>query len=162
MNTTPSDNPYGAPSSEPHFAVNGQVSELAIDLLRRTKGWVFFLVILGYIGTAFMLLAAFGMMVGGAYISSAAESELPMSISALGFVYLALAALYVYPCVKLHQYSNSIKKLISSKAAIDLETALDKQRGFWKFCGIFAAIMCVAYAGVILVAIVGGIAASQV
>ena len=160
MNNNPTDNPYGAPSAEPSLQ-DGHVSDLAIDLLRRTKGWVMFLAVLGYIGTAFMLLTALGLIVGGSFASSTDMAALPFSLTAMGVAYLIIAAVYVYPCVKLNQYSNSIKRLLNSRVSVDLETALDKQRAFWKFAGIFAIIMLIMYVGLIVFMMIGGVAAAQ-
>lgn len=136
----------------------GQVSDIAIDLLRRTKGWVMFLAVLGYIGSGLMLFCGLMMVVAGGALGAAAESGLPLSFSALGFIYIAFTALYIYPCVKLHQYARGIKALLSSGATIDLETALDKQRAFWKFCGILAIVIFSIYALIFIFAIIGGIA----
>lgn len=158
MSQIPTSNPYGAPISDPHSTANSEVSALAMEMLRRTKGWVLFLSIIGYISCGLMVVAALFMMLGMSVMSSQVDTGLPMGFAGLGLIYLILAALYIYPCVKLTQYSSSIKRLLASQSTIDLETALDHQRGFWKFCGIMALIMVSLYALIFVVAIIAGIA----
>ena len=158
MNQNITNSPYGAPISDPHTTTSSDVSAIAIEMLRRTKGWVLFLSILGYIGCGFMVLGGFFMMVGMGAVSAEMDAILPMGFVGMGIIYLIFAALYIYPCVKLTQYSSGIKRLLLSQASIDLETALDHQRSFWKFCGIIALITVSIYALIFVIAIVAGIA----
>lgn len=138
-----SPSPYGTPSADPAATQNTRVSDLAIDMLRRTKGWVKFLSILGFIGSGFMILGAIGIFSMGNTIGGGFGVG-------IGVIYLAMSALYIYPCVLLWQYGSSINKLMQSRESIDLETALDKQRGFWKFVSIMAIIIISVYLMMIL------------
>jgi len=142
-------NAYGAP------AVQGGVSDLAVESLRQTRPWVRVIAILMVVGAGFMLLAGVAMVMAGAFLPEgpgASKSPFPMAL--LGFVYLPLSALYLYPAFKLFKYSGSISRLLESRASADLEVALGHQKSFWKFSGIAALVMLAVYA----VGFVGAIA----
>jgi len=79
---------------------------------------------------------------------------------ALGLVYLPLAALYVYPGIKLFKYGSAIGRLMASREPADLELALEQQKSFWKFSGISALVMVVLYVVILGVAMIGGIMAA--
>lgn len=160
MTNTEANNPYGVPNSDPQNFQSAEVSATVIELLRRTKGWVFFLAILGYIGCGLMVLAALVMMVGMGFISSKVESGLPIGFVGLGLIYLVMAAFYIYPCIKLHKYAKAIKSLVQTQSSSDLEDALEHQRGFWKFIGVIALVITCIYAAIFVVAIIGGIGAA--
>lgn len=151
MNNTMPYSPYGAPTSNPTTtSPNTQVSEVAVDMLRRTKGWVRFLSILGFILAALMIM-------GGLAVVAAGSRMGPGLGAGVGIVYIIFSILYIYPCIKLWQYGTSIANLMTSRSSIDLETALDKQRGFWKFVGVMAIIVISIYVLIFLFAFIIGI-----
>jgi hypothetical protein len=121
----------------------GTVGEIAVEMLRQTRPWVMFLSILSFVFAAFALLGGLMMLVAGAIASSASSGGPPMAL--LGLVYLPLAALYVYPGIKLWSYGSAIGRLVASRASGDLEAALQHQKSFWKFTGIAAIVVIVFY-----------------
>ena len=123
----------------------GAVSPAIVETLRRTKGWVRFLAILGFIGAGFMLLAALGLGIAWTVAPPpGAESMLPLLIGYSVFLG-AMAFLYVVPCLRLLRYASGIARLEVQRDAGSLELALDHQRTFWRFVGIAAIVLIGLY-----------------
>lgn len=68
----------------------------------------------------------------------------------VGLIYVALALLYFVPAIHLSRYASRIAQLRAAGLVGDLESALDAQKSFWKFIGIFTAIVVSVYAVVLL------------
>lgn len=148
--------PYPGPAMAP-AASPGAVSETAVEMLRQTRPWVLFLAILAFIGCAGMLLVGL-MMIGVALIAPSSGPEKGLQ-AAIGAVYLPMAALYVYPAIKMWTYGSAIARLTSSRATEDLEAALSQQKSLWKFMGIAAIVVIGLYVLVFVGALVVGVAA---
>lgn len=160
MDQTPAYTPYGTPAANPTNFTTGQVSSIAIDILRRTKGWVRFLAVIGFIGCGFMLIAGLFMLIGmGAVMSGSGNTAaIGAPFFMIGILYIVMAAIYLFPCIKLNQYASSIGRLMNSQSNIDLETALNAQRSFWKFMGVIMLIILSIYVLIFIVAFIAGIA----
>jgi hypothetical protein len=143
---------YGAPAA-------GAVSDLALDLMRQTRPWVIFLSVLCFLGSGVMLLLSLGAIALGAFASaSGAKLQEGFSGALLAAIYLPLAAIYVYPGLKLWKYGSAIGRLLLSRSPTDLEQALAQQKSFWKYSGIAAIVMMVLYIVVIIGAVALGVA----
>ena len=125
-------------------------------MLQQTKPWVMFLSIISFIGSGLMLLGGVSMIALGAL----APSGSPVPTAALGAVYIPMAALYIYPALKLWGFSGAIGRLLASRSNMDLEAALGQQKSFWKFAGIVTIVMIALYALFFVGMIVVGIAAA--
>ena len=151
-------NPYSSPAANLFGSTSGtsveSVSAGVINQLKRTKPWVRFFGVMMWIGVAFMLLAAVAMILGGAAMGTAMQKTNPGMpagfMAGMGALYILISVLYIYPAIKIWKYGSSIGKLVQSGSNIDLEEALNQQRGFWKFVGITMIVVIVVY----LVAIV--------
>ncbi|HEY3816103.1 MAG TPA: hypothetical protein VGL81_02975 [Polyangiaceae bacterium] len=128
------------------------VSEVAVEMLRKTRPWVMFLGILAFVGCAFLLLAGL-MMIGVGLMAAGAGGASKGAQAMLGAVYLPMAALYVYPGIKMWSYGSAIGRLTASRSMTDLEAALTQQKSLWKFAGIAAIAILALY----LVALIGGL-----
>ena len=144
--------PYpGAQALDPR--ASGEVSELAIELLRQTRPWVLFLSILAFLGSGFMLIA--GVAFAGIGLASGSGGLQ----GAVGLMYLPIGLIYVYPAIKMWAYGSAISRLGISRATVDLESALAQQKSLWKFLGIAVIVMIALYIvmfGVIAVMAVRG------
>ncbi len=118
------------------------VSESALQYLKSTRPWVLFLAVLGFIATAFMVLANLFMFAGAAL--APANSKLPAALFfMLGTVYLAMTLLFfLVPGILLIRYSSAISRIPES-GQVALEDALARQKTFWKYAGIFTIVMLV-------------------
>ena len=132
------------------------VTELAVELLRQTKPWVQLVAILTLLFAGFMGLGGLAMIAVSALGPRTGGPE----IAVFGVVYLPLAALYVYPGVKLWKYGSAIQRLSASRDAVDLEAALREQKSFWKFTGILAIVAGLLYVlvfvGMLTVGLIAG------
>ncbi|MDB4945544.1 MAG: hypothetical protein JWP97_5078 [Labilithrix sp.] len=150
---------YGAPTHEAYRGGdNAEVSAASVELLRQTKPWVTFLSVMGFIGSAFMLLGGVFMMIAGAFMPKTGPT--PFSPMLLGVIYLPMAFVYIYPSLKLWSFSGAIGRLLAQHSAANLEAALLQQKSFWKFVGILTIAMMVLYALFIVGMIVVGFSAA--
>jgi hypothetical protein len=154
-------NPYSPPvldvlgssprSPDPPY--RGTVPTLATDLtiehLRRTRPWVILISVVTFLASGLMLMG--GLAVGARGALGASGSKFPAWV---GLVYLPFGLVYVFPAVKLWTYANAIGRLLVSRGTGDLESALDQQRSFWKFCGIAFIVVVALYAAVFVGAMV--------
>ncbi len=120
----------------------GGLSELALEMLRQTRPWVLFLGILSFVAAGFMVLGGLVMAVVGLVAGAASSSP---ATAVMGFVYLPLGFIYIYPGLKLVKYGGAIGRLLQSRSAADLEDALTQQKSMWKFSGIAAIVVIALY-----------------
>ncbi len=163
--STPPMSPYQTPNTVVQTQAQNSdnaVSIMIIGILVRTRKWVRLCSVLGFIGSAFMVLAGLFMMISGGTLGASSGMGGAAYgggvMLGMGLLYLVFAILYIYPSLRLWQYASSISRLESSSASFDLETALDKQRSFWKFVGIMVCIILGLYAVGIVFFIIGATA----
>ena len=130
------DQHYATPNSDiqPN---NTDVSGLLAPL-ENTKLWVRICSIVGFISTAFMVLAAIGIMAAGSQVTAG----MPFG-AGIGILYLVLAAIYFFASWYLHKYAGAISQAQESQSMTDISNALNYQKSFWKLVGILALIMIV-------------------
>ena len=124
-----------------------------ISLLTQTKPWVRFMSILGFVGCGFLVIS--GMIMGAV----GTFSQMGPAGGFIGFVYIAMAVLYVFPALFLFRYADGIRDLARLRTPRALEGALDQQRRFWRFVGIFTIVVLGLYVVGLLIAMIVGIAA---
>jgi hypothetical protein len=155
--------------SEPTFGAapgvagaNEAAQVTIMEALKKTRPWVLFLAILGFLGAGAMFLLGIGMMIAGAAMSSFSKGPFDKFTPLLGIVYLVLGGFYVVPSVLLWQYGSSIGDFSRSGGTADtLATAVQRQASFWRFTGISMAVMIGLYVVGIFVAVVVGVAAGM-
>lgn len=126
----------------------GLMSDRVVAALRKTRPWVLFLAILGFIGTAFTLLAAVMLFLGGSFMGSADLDGAVMPfgtgfVVAMGIFYLVIAIVYFFAALYLMRYASAIKRAIDSLSVSEMEAALEAQASFWKLAGILALVTIV-------------------
>lgn len=151
--------PYQSPAVSPSSELGGSlsnspVSQAIISPLLRTRGWARFLSIIGFILSGLILLAGVAMMFLGAGLGS----ELPFG-ALMGVIYLVMAFFYFYPSLKLSQYASRITVVAANPTEINLISALDAQRSFWKFTGIMVLLLIGLYILIFIGAMAMGVAA---
>jgi len=114
------------------------VPEAVIEPLRKTKPWVRFLSILGFIGVAFIVVMSVAVM----FMSSTIPAESsPFSFSFLAMIpHLIMSALYFFPALFLFRYASSINSLVNGGGLNNLQDALEHQKSFWRFVGMLALV----------------------
>ncbi|MED5586511.1 MAG: DUF5362 family protein [Verrucomicrobiota bacterium] len=130
---------------------------MLIKTLTRTRGWVRFFSILGFIACGLLALAGLGIVMVGESSFGSGYGYGPDrgTLILIGLLYLGGAVLYFYPSLRLTQYANRITTLEQSHSEQDLLSALEMQRSFWAMVGIMAIVTISIYLLVIVVAIGG-------
>jgi hypothetical protein len=171
-------NPYNAPAANPFgnsTATTTQgITEGVLRQLKGTKGWVKLMAVMCFLlggmmclgGLAFAVFGIFGSTLiaslggGGDELAGLAGIGGAIGGTIIGVIYAALGAIYLIPGFKLWGYASSIEDLLKDHAVVTLEKALDYQRAFWKFVGVFTIVMIGLYVlALVAMVIFGGIAA---
>jgi hypothetical protein len=144
-------NPYSPPSTAPFpgppagYVDPNQgavVTSAVVEPLRQTRPWALLFSVLCFAASGFMMLASTAVVLAGS--SFGARKGAPPS--ALGLAYVPIALVYIYPGLKLWAYASAIGRLVVSRSAADLESALVQQKSFWKYSGIAAVALVMLYA----------------
>ena len=155
--------PYRSPenTSVPESQLNSTaaLSDTMLNYLKQASPWMRFSGILGFI--------ACGLMVFGGVISAVIlfivyglDEELaglPAVFAVLFYVPLGL--LYFFPSRFIYNFGTKIRSYIISNSNEDLELAFKYNKSYWKFIGILCIVGLAAFPGVIILSIIGGIAA---
>ena len=157
--------PYSSPTpyvQPPSFSTPAAISQGVLAQLAGTKGWVRFMSVLMFVGAGFMLLVGLIMLVaGGSIAANAKAGALPAGVmTGFAIVYALMSLIYIYPALKLWKYASYIGALLISGSMMDLESALNQQRSFWKFLGIMVIALFALYiVAIIAMVALGGFAA---
>lgn len=152
-----SDNPYKAVQAAAFSSEIGGVDpklDRSVNMLRQTKPWVRFMSVIMFIGSGFMILGGLVMMIA---IPTMGGPN-PVFGLALGFVYIAMALIYIMPALFLWRYADRIALFVQDSSTDSLGSALEAQKSFWKFVGILMIVVMVLYAVLIVFTIVGTVA----
>jgi hypothetical protein len=154
-----SENPYQAPAADlvsvPSHSAEAYTPGM-VQALKETKPWVRFLSILGFIISGLFILG--GLLFAGL---AAIMPELSGNGSAgvtyvVVLAYMAMGGIGIVPFVQLHKYANSIGDVARGAGAAGIESALARQRSFWRISGIMAVVVI----GLYVAALFAGIVAS--
>ena len=136
-----------------------QVNHQGFNYLSEAAKWAKFIAILGFIFCGFMVLGA---LFAGAMISTAMSDAFGGG-SAIGggaftIIYLALAALYFFPCLYLFRFASKVQVSIRNNDQEVLTNSLQNLKSYFKFLGILFIIIISLYILVIIGAIIAGAA----
>jgi hypothetical protein len=157
-------NPYQAPQTNQGdagsgFGPNDSAQMAILEALKRTRPWVMFLSILGFLGAAGMVFFGLFFMVAGSAMNSLMKGPLNAIGPFVGFIYIVLGGLYVIPSMLLWRYASSISQFSISGGSMDaLAGAVKAQASFWRYVGIMTAVIMGLYVVAIVIAVVVGIA----
>jgi hypothetical protein len=131
------------------------------DILRRTVPWVRLMSVMLFISCGVMVLGGLAFGIGLA-LGMAGSSSQPGPFGAApavvgGFFYACMGLINLIPAVFLWRFANHAKAYAVGATAARLEQALDAQRSYWKFMGIF---MIVAMVLMLVVGVIAGIGAA--
>jgi hypothetical protein len=137
---------------------NSAITIGIVKQLQRTRPWVLFLSIIGFLITALTGLGTLGIFFGGgSALHGMSGQQMPansaLPIMGVGVIYLFMTFLYFFASLYLFRYAGSIKKVINFGGSDNLEAALKYQASFWKLVGILIVVMMVF----MLIALVFGI-----
>lgn len=109
------------------------------DIVRRTAPWVRLMSVVLFISCAFMVIGAaifaVTIAVGLGVSADRPAGAVPVAIVAL--VYACFGLINLIPAVFLMRFAGRAKAFVAAQTVQHLEEALDAQRSYWKFMGIF-------------------------
>lgn len=127
-------------------------------ILTTTYKWAKFLGIIGFIACGFMILAGLGIAaIGSSFPSNDNPVMNLIGGSALGVIYILVAALYFFPSRYLYQYAEKLNLAVQSEDEAQLILALDKNKSFFKFIGITTVAILALYV-LMFIGIIAGVA----
>jgi hypothetical protein len=137
-------NPYTAPSANADSfpSGSGTITEVMMEALRRTKGWVRLVGVMLFIGAVFCLIAALG-MVAGSGMGAAAKGMPAGMLTGMAAMYVVIAFIYFFLGLYLVKYASAIGRLLSDGLAESMEEALQHQQKFWRLAGFLTLITVV-------------------
>jgi hypothetical protein len=101
--------------------------------LKRTIPWVRFLGVVGFVGAAVHISAPFLLI--GALMLKGKDVE-----HRAFYLYAVFGICFLFPSYYLNCYAKALRQYLRGHQISDFETALDAQRAFWKFTGVFVAV----------------------
>lgn len=140
------------------FENNTAITESAKAYLLETAKWAKFLSILGIICYSFLVIVALFMILGGA--SSGLGSIMDntglyegIGVTAIGFIYLIISLIFIYPTYCLYKFSVKIKHGLNSNNNEEITEAFKNHKTVYKFYGIFVIILLSFYVLAIIIGI---------
>lgn len=137
------------------------ISEVSLSELSSIRKWTFFLAIMGFIGSAFMIF--FGLFFGvmSKFIpQDDATSKFPGVIIML--FYFIIGAVYFFPSMFLLNFSSKIKVTLATHSESPFVEALNYLRLHFKFMGIMIIVgVVVAFLGIFIAVILAMLAATH-
>ena len=132
------------------------------DILRRTAPWVRLMAVILFSASGLMMLGGLLFALGVGLARSLAPGQSSPSLDAVpavfaGLIYLAFGGINMFPATFLWRFANRSKQYVASPNAATLEQALDAQRSYWKFMGIFTVIAMGCAVLVAVIAVVAGV-----
>jgi hypothetical protein len=159
------DNPYQSPESPiiPEIPQNTGVmlSENMLRYLNGASPWLQFIGILGYIGSGLLVVGGLFGTIGFSVASSFLALEMgdfPFWIIML--IYIPLGVLFFFPAHFTYNFGRKIRSYRFSNSTEDLELAFKNNKSLWKFYGIICIIYLAFIPLVIIITIIGGVAAA--
>lgn len=131
-----------------------------------TAKWTKFLAILGFVGMGLMIIMGFFM---GAIMSSlgslSSYGNTPNPFGMIGGVffvilYLVIALIYYFPIKYLYDFSTRVKKAFEIQDQVLFNEAILKLKSHYKYIGILMIVVFSLYILMIIISIIGGIAAA--
>jgi hypothetical protein len=105
-----------------------------VQILRRTLPWIRVVSAAGFIMVSILALLAVV-----SWINLTGEQAHGIPPEAL-IVYPVSMALVLVPSIYLYKYGRRVETFIAQGHTVQLESALEVQRGFWRFVGMTAAV----------------------
>jgi len=137
-----------------------QLNESAKGFLKEATKWAYFLSILGYIGIAFIVLAA--VFAGALFAFIGNLSREMNNFGAMGgsFVsafYLMIAAFYFFPVYYLNKFASNAKIALRDNDSKSLAASFEYLKSHYKFIGIMSLIILGLYALIMVFVVIAAV-----
>mgnify|MGYP000443902134 CR=1 FL=1 len=121
------------------------LNEQAVDALRTSAKWSMFLAIMGFVGIAFMIIAALIMTSVMSAIPTSSMSPLGNLKGYLSGFYLFMALLYFPPVYYLFKYATDMKNALLTSSSNMVSVALGYLKSHHKYLGISIIVVLSLY-----------------
>ena len=145
-----SDNAYTPPSAtvaDRFGSISGAITPGILEQLRRSRIWVLIIAIAMLVAALFTTLIGVAMLAGSSFMMASPEMQAIGStgmVQGMGVFYILMSVIfYLIPSILLFRYAGAISKAVNNASAEEVEIALSRQAGFWKYVGIFTLIMII-------------------
>lgn len=136
-----------------------KLTSIGISYLDQARKWTFFLSIIGFITTAFIVIMA---LFFGSIMASLDEFGGGMNGVSSGMftvIYLIIGIIYFFISLYLYRFSVRTKAAFHEQDSAQLEDGLKNLKSYWKLTGIITLVGIVVYAVAIVLMLIGGVAA---
>lgn len=121
-----------------------KLNEQAVDALKTSASWSFFLAIVGFIGVALMVVMS--LFMGSIFSGYFALAGMPSGIgAAMTVFYLLMALLYFFPLYYMMKYATEMKASLQSRNPEMLSSAFTYLKSHHKFLGIMVIVVLSLY-----------------
>lgn len=146
--------PPPPPVTRPAAAPREVITQPMLDMLRKTRPWVRFLSIMGFLMVGLIVLIGLGVAGFGVFTAVTGERSQGALMLGLGVLYVVMGLLYFYPSRYLARYAGAITRTLDGPSRTSaLEEALRWQKSFWKFAGILTLVTLLLYIPGVIAAI---------
>lgn len=121
------------------------ITEEIKSFLKETAKWMRFLAILGYIGLAFILIAAVILFFAGLTASEYG----PQNMKFLSLFYVVMAIIYYYPINYLYKSGMYLKHGIEQNRQDLVSKGFENMKSHYKFIGITTIVIMAIYTMII-------------
>jgi uncharacterized membrane protein YjgN (DUF898 family) len=135
-----------------------QLNSTALQFLKETAKWSYFLSILGFIGIGLMLVAAVFMATILGSMPTTGMGAFGAMQGMMSGIYVVMALLYFFPVYYLYKFASKMKSALSSKSTEELTDSIENLKSHYKFMGILAVIIISIYILILVGALIAGIA----
>jgi hypothetical protein len=137
------------------------ISEISLSDLASIRKWALFLAIMGFIGSAFMILFGLFFAVMSKFIPQEGVAIKFPGIIIMLF-YFIIGIIYIFPSMFLFNFSSKIKTALATHSESPFAEALNYLRLFFKFIGIMVIVgIVVVFLGIIIAVLLAIFAASH-
>lgn len=128
------------------------LSNEAFGFLKEIKMWSKFLSIVGFVMIGILLIVGIGM---ATFLNKMGSNGAPEGLVVL--LYALIGLLYFFPTYYLFQFSNNMGKAYKTNSSSYVTEAFKNLKSCFKFVGIMTLIVVIIYAGIFLIAGMGGL-----
>lgn len=141
-----------------------QFTQQAQGFYREAAKWATFLSIIGFIGTAFMVIVALIMFAMGSTFGSAMGNSSLAGIVSGGLVggfYLLFAVINFFAAYYMFKFASKTKQAFSNNDGFALTESFENLKSYYKFTGIVAIVVIALYILAIIGIAIAGIGAAS-
>jgi len=134
------------------------LSEKMLRYLSDAAPWLQFIGILGFIGCGLLVITGIISAIGFSAMSFLESDNFPVWIITL--IYIPMGVLFFFPALFTYNFGRKIRSYRFSNSPEDLELAFKNNKSLWKFYGIVCIIYLAFIPLFLIIAIIGGVAAT--